>query len=149
LEHFLVAQEFEMATQHSMTTTIVIRHGIRTTPEFVLGFDPGFPVGGSLNPLAVRRAYAALMARDVWKFDDGLYHGEAHPFAMVDLLDSMSESEATASGFVSLPGKPGTKTLVHLGVRWDVSPRYKQVRIYGPKSDPDNVVVLDLTGAAE
>lgn len=129
------------------TTTLVIKHPVSVTKEFLLGQEPGFPNSGELlNAGIVRRAVLSLVGRGVLVFDDGLYHAEIHTFGMQDLLNGLSQHEAT-SQLIRVPTKGDSrkKVFIYCGVRWEVSSTPNLVRIFGPKSDPDNTVVIDLT----
>lgn len=128
------------------TTTLVIKHGVTTTPEFLLGQPTGFPDGQPLSPLVIRQGIAALYARQVGKFEDGRFHGDISRLGLFDLVARMSVAEAIAEDFHSLPAKKGL-VVQHLGIRWSVSDTIHEARIYGPKSDPSNVLLIDLTGA--
>jgi hypothetical protein len=132
---------------NTQTITIVIKHPVSVTKEFLLGVDPGFPPGDRyLCPPVIRRAQAALMSRAVQRFEDGMYHGEIHNFGMQSLISDVSAHDAQ-SLIQRIETKPDAdyRLMVFLGIRWEVSNRPRLVRIFGPRSDPDNQVVIDLT----
>ena len=127
------------------TTTFVIRHSVGTSPEFGFGVPTGFPEGGELlSPLVIRRVQAGLLGREVQKFEDGLFHGDISRLGMYDLLAGLSVADAVAEDFHVLTDKK-VKTCVYLGIRWTVSDSIKECRIFGPRSDPQNQIVVDLT----
>jgi|SRR5579862_1537886 len=129
---------------HLETTTVVIRHGVSVTPEYVLGVDPGFPPKLILTPEVIRHAYFCLAARGVRLFGDGLYHGDIHTFGMQDLLSDVSAASAHEQGFHHVESKPGQKLYAAFGVRWDIDIKFKEARIYGPHSDPQNELLIVL-----
>src|SRR5579864_1839694 len=129
---------------HPVTTTIIIRHGVRTFPEFLMGQPTGFPVGEPLTPFVIRKAVANLRGRDVQSFEDGMYHGDISRLGLYDLVATLSVADAAAEDFHSLTDKKGL-VVQHLHIRWTVSDTIHEVRIYGPRSDPNNQIVIDLT----
>lgn len=129
------------------TTTLVIIHPVSTSKEYLLGQDPGFPAGDQfLSAGVIRQAIANLRGRDVQPYEDGLYHADISYLGMKDLLAGLSVADAIEQDFHFQEGKPnsGKKTAVYLGVRWEIGNHYKAVKIYGPKSDPNNVLKIDL-----
>lgn len=125
--------------------TVVVKHGIRDTyPHWMPGPKPEIPVGrGILNAALVRQALLPLVNGEVKRYEDGMFHGEINTYAMVDLLDGISEYDAKSSGFTSIPAR-NRKLIVWCGVRWEVSPAYTEIRLFGPSSNMDNVVIIDL-----
>ena len=130
------------------TTTIVIKHGVTVYPEFLMGQPTGFPQGEPLSPRVIRQAVANLRSRNVQPYEDGSYHAEVSRLGMYDLVALMSCADAAAEDFHSLTDKKGL-VVKHLGIRWTVSDTIRECRIFGPKSDPANQLVIDLTQRAE
>ena len=126
------------------TTTIVIKHGVTVYPEFLMGQPTGFPPGEPLSPLVIRQAIANLRTRNVPAYEDGSYHSEVSRLGMYDLVALMSCADAAQEDFHSLTDKKGL-VVKHLGIRWTVSDTIRECRIFGPKSDPQNVILVDLT----
>ncbi len=127
------------------TTTIVIKHGTTVTSEFLMGQPTGFPPGEPLSPRVIRQAIANLRTRNVQAYEDGSYHSEVSRLGMYDLVALMSCADAQED-FHSLTDKKGL-VVKHLGIRWTVSDTIRECRIFGPKSDPQNQIVIDLTAA--
>ena len=121
-----------------MAKTLIIKHSVTVTPEYLLGAPTGFPSGQPLSESAIRKVQATMTALKVPKFEDGHWHGEVHPFGMQDMLESSPESKLE---WVN------DYTAVLFGIRWDVGEDYHQARVFGPKSDPSDVLELDLTEA--
>ena len=130
--------------------TIVIVHPVSLTKDWLFGQDPGFPPGSVLlNPMLIHRAIQTLVAAGVAPFDDGLFHGDIHPFGFEDLLAGVSPADAVEDGFEQIPS-PKKKIFIHFGIRWEVNPSFKRVRLYGPQSDSSHELLIDLTaGGAE
>jgi hypothetical protein len=128
------------------TTTIVIKHPVSVTKEFLLGQDSGFPQGTRyLSAPVIRQAQMCLIARDVPHFEDGMYHAEIHTFAMRDLLSLVTAADAEEDiQHVETKPDSGKKILTFMNIRWEISNQPRVTRIFGPKSDPDNKVVIEL-----
>lgn len=131
--------------------TIQIIHPVSIPKEYLLGFDLGFPEGDQfLSGPVIRQAVAVLMSHNVKPFEDGKFHGEINTFGMADILNDVSEATAIELGFYVQPVKPGSnkKIMTIFGVRWEIAPEFREVRIYGPASDLENLVTIDLTKGA-
>jgi hypothetical protein len=134
---------------HGNTSTILIRHGVSITPEHIFGVPVDFPKGELLSVSLVRRVELALLGLGVNRFEDSNWHADVHPYGMYDLLSGLSEAQAAEHNVRKLSTKlPDAAVIFAFGVRWDVSVRHRDARIYGPKSDPNNVLLVDLTEKA-
>lgn len=142
----LSAQDSKVAIHAPEHTTVIIRHPVSATAEFLFGTNPGFPNTGVFpNPLLFQRVILTLQTRGVQVFSDGLPHGEIHPLAAYDLLASGSRADLDRQGLLRLETKPGQSQLIVLhGIRWEVSPRFSEIRIFGSSSSPDEVLLIDL-----
>ncbi len=72
-----------------------------------------------------------------------MYHATISRLGMYDLLAGLSVADAAAEDFHTLTDKKDL-TAVHLGVRWTILDGVHEVRVFGPKSDPSNVILVDL-----
>jgi hypothetical protein len=126
------------------TKTIVIHHGVSVTPDAIFGAPVPFPPGDILSPALVRRVELALVAFQVEKFEDGMWHATVHPFGAYDILSGVSASQAADLGVRRVEGKRSAH-VVAFGIRWEQDTAFREARVYGPHSDPNNVLLIDLT----
>ena len=127
------------------STMVVIKHGIRFEPE---GGSP-LPVGkGLLNLAAVRKGIYFLRGQNVMPFNDGHYHATINTFGMEDLLNGFSEHDAMQAGFAVIDDD-GPKKYFFAGLRWETNYHESDLKIFGPKSNPENPWVIDLVNPSE
>lgn len=103
---------------------------------------------GPLNLFSVRRALEYLQREGVQKFNDGMYHVTISRVFMQELLSGFSAASAADAGFSVVNENP--KRIVFAGLRWEISnditvlgQDLEQILIFGPKSDPSQVYVIE------
>jgi|SRR5229473_336029 len=97
---------------------------------------------GLLHLAAVRQAVAYLMGQNVQKFNDGRYHVSLHPDTFVDLLNAFSAADAFDAGFER--ADESAPRYFFAGLRWETDSKATDLKIFGPKSSPENPYVIDL-----
>ena len=126
--------------------TVVIRHPVSITDAITFGVPSGFPSGDEyLTPALVHRVILTMIAAGISKFEDGIFHANVHPFGMADLLATTSAAQADEQGIRRLNSKPDKTFVSAFGIRWEVDPQFRDVRVFGPHSNPENVLLIDLT----
>jgi hypothetical protein len=123
-------------------TMVVIKHGLRFVP---LGEVPAGK--GLLHLAAVRKGVYFLRGQDVRPFNDGKYHAAVNDDAFRELIDAFSAADAADAGFERLDD-PSPRYFFG-GLRWETSPNYTDLKIFGPKSNPENPFVIDLLNPPE
>lgn len=120
-------------------TMVVIKHGLRRSS---LG---AVPAGvGLLHLAAVRQGVSYLMSQNVQRFNDGKYHVTLNNQAFIELIDAFSAADAADAGFSRLEDST-TPRYFFAGLRWETQSEATDLKIFGPKSDPSNPHVIDLT----
>jgi hypothetical protein len=123
-----------------MATMVVIKHGLRSEPMGGTSLSVG---KGIINVAAIRQGIIYLFSQNVMRFNDGRYHATVNLFGFADLLDGLSEHDAEAAGFEVIMDN-STKKYLFAGLRWETSPKETDLKIFGPKSNPENPHVIDL-----
>jgi hypothetical protein len=122
--------------------TVLISHLVSVASDGTL--SDALP-GQLLSAAVIRRALAILIAQGATRYDDGRFHGQCSDFAAYDLLRDTSCHDAIESGFEILPTKANSpRQVIAHGTRWEVSSRFKEAKLFGPNSDPDNILRIDL-----
>ena len=84
------------------------------------------------------------MERLVPRFNDGKYHATLSPEAFVNLINGFSAADAFDAGFSRIEDS-STPRYLFGGLRWETDASATDLKIFGPKSDPVNPFVIDLT----
>lgn len=114
-----------------------------TSTMVVIKFEKGL-----LHLAAVRQGIAYLMEQNVSRFNDGKYHIALSLESFKNLLSAFSEHDARESGFEAIADGQSVK-YQFAGFRWEIDPKVSGLKIFGPKSNPDNPYVIDLTQPVE
>lgn len=101
---------------------------------------------GLLHLAAIQKGVAYLIGQNVQKFNDGKYHVTLNRDAFVDLINAFSAADAFDAGFERIEDST-TPRYFFAGLRWETDSKATDLKIFGPKSDPANPFVIDLTEA--
>lgn len=97
---------------------------------------------GLLTLAAIQQGVTYLLDGGVPKFNDKKYHVSVPFYVFADLLVGFSEHDALQAGFEVIVDDQAKKYLF-AGLRWETNYE-SDVKIFGPKSNPDNPYVIDL-----
>jgi hypothetical protein len=128
-----------------VSTMVVIKHGLRFEP---VGGSP-LPIGkGLLNIAAIQKGIMYLRSVNLYPFNDGRYHATINTHGFAEILSAFSEHDATEAGF-EVVADDQSKKFIFAGLRWETNYRESDLKIFGPKSNPDNPFVIDLINPSE
>jgi hypothetical protein len=83
------------------------------------------------------------MGQNVQRFNDGKYHVTLSPDAFAGLINAFSAADAADAGFERIEDS-STPRFFFGGLRWETDPKATDLKIFGPKSNPENPYVIDL-----
>jgi hypothetical protein len=101
-------------------------------------------IRGKWNLAVIRQGVSYLMDNNVSRFNDGMYHISLSIASFREFMGAFSEADAVNAGFKRLDS-PANIVVEFGGLRWETDPKATELRIFGPKSDPANPLVINLT----